>query len=55
MVVVTNDAGILVLLIYHWQKSMTLFIHSEVTKKNGCEKQTWKIEDVVLALGSDIA
>ena len=30
-------------------------MHSEVTKKYGCEKQTWKIEDVVLALGNEIA
>ena len=30
-------------------------MHSELTKKNGCEKQTWKIKDVVLALGSEIA
>ena len=38
VVVVANDTDILVLLIYHWQKSMKLFMHSEVTKKNGCEK-----------------
>ena len=49
VVVVANYKDILVLLIYHWHKSMKLFIHSEVTKKNGREKQTWKIEDVVLA------
>ena len=55
MVVVANDTDILVLLIYHQQKSMKLFMHSEVTKKYGCEKQTWKIEDVVLALGNEIA
>ena len=36
VLVVANDADILVLLIYHWQKSMKLFMHSEVTKKNGC-------------------
>ena len=34
---------------------MKLFMHSEVTKKNGSEKQTWKIEDVALALGNEIA
>ena len=34
---------------------MKLFMHSEVTKKNGREKQTWKIEDVALALGNEIA
>ena len=28
-------------------------MHS-VTKKNSCEKQTWKIEDIVLALGNEI-
>ena len=57
VVVVANDTDIIVLLIYHWQKSMTLFMHSEVTKKNGCEKRTWKIEDVLLALalGNEIA
>ena len=49
VVVVANYKDILVLLIYHWHKSMKLFMHSEVTKKNGREKQTWKIEDVVLA------
>ena len=55
LVVVANDTDILVLPIYHWQKSMKLFIHSEVTKKNACEKQIWKIEEVVLALGNEIA
>ena len=30
-------------------------MHSEVKKKNGCEKQSSKIEDVVLALGNEIA
>ena len=30
-------------------------MHSEVTKKIHCEKQTWKIEDVVLALDNEIA
>ena len=30
-------------------------MHLEVTKKNGCEKQIWKIEDVTLALGNEIA
>ena len=54
MVAVANDTNILVLLIYHWHKSMKLFMHSEVTKKNGREKQTWKIEDVVLGLGNEI-
>ena len=49
MVVVANYKDFFVLLIYHWHKSMKLFMHSEVTKKNGREKQTWKIEDVVLA------
>ena len=34
---------------------MKLFVHSEVKKKNGCEKQSSKIEDVVLALGNEIA
>ena len=33
VVVIANDTDILVLLIYHWQKSMKLFMHSEVTKK----------------------
>ena len=55
MVVAANDTDILVLLIYHLQKGMKLFMHSEVTKNNGCEKQTWKIEDVLLALGNEIA
>ena len=55
MLVVANDADIFALLIYHWQKSMKLFMHSEVAKKNSCEKQTWKIEDIVLALGNEIA
>ena len=55
VVVIANDTNILVLLIYHWQKSMKLFMHSEVTKKNGREKQTWKIEDVALAVGNGIA
>ena len=55
VVVIANDTDILVLLIYHWQKSMKLFMHSEVTKKNGRQKQTWKIEDVVLAVGNGIA
>ena len=55
MAVVANDTDSLVLLTYHRQKSMKLFMHSEVTKKNGCEKQTWKIEDVVLAFGNEIA
>ena len=30
-------------------------MHSEVTKKSGQEKQTWKIEDAVLELGNEIA
>ena len=30
-------------------------MHSEFTKENGHEKQTWKIEDVVLELGNEIA
>ena len=34
---------------------MKVFVHSEVTKKNDCEKMTWKIEDAVLELGSAIA
>ena len=55
VVVVVNDTDILVSLIHHWQKSMTPFMHSEDTKKNGRQKQTWKIEDVVLALGNEIA
>ena len=55
VVVVANDTDILVSLIYHWQKSMKLFMHSEVTKKNGREKETWKIEDVALALGNEKA
>ena len=46
VLVVAIDADILVLLIYHWQKSMKLFMHSEVAEKNGCVKQIWKIEDV---------
>ena len=55
VVVLANDTDILVLLMCHWLKSMKLFMHSEVTKKNGHEKQTWKIEDVVLALSNEIA
>ena len=43
VVVVANDTNILVLLIYYWQKSVKLFMHSETAKKNGREKQTWKI------------
>ena len=54
VVVVANDTDVLVLLIYHWHKIMKLFMHSEVTKKNGHEKQTWKIEDVFLTLGNEI-
>ena len=54
VVVVVNDTDIRVLLIYNWQ-SMKLFMHSEFTKKNGREKQAWKIEDAGLVLGNEIA
>ena len=54
VVVVVNDTDIRVLLIYNW-KSMKLFMHSEFTKKNGREKQAWKIEDAGLVLGNEIA
>ena len=51
VVVIANDTDILVLLMYHCLKSMKM--HS-VTKKNSCKKQTWKIEDIVLAIGNQI-
>ena len=46
VVVVANDTDILVLLIYHWNPSMT-----NVYFQSDAQKKIWKIHDVVAKVG----
>lgn len=53
VVVVASDTDILVLLMFHWEVGMDIFMYAETGKRNTGQKE-WNIEDLVLSAGEKV-
>ena len=51
IVVVASDTNILVLLVFHWKKGMSIYMLVETPNKKDVDREFWKLENLVKEAG----